>query len=153
MRTSVAAITTMENQYMLNEATIAKLNIMRLYGMAAGFVDRTATVKSAGLSHEEFFGLLVDDEKNYRDNAKLARLLTRARLKQTAALEDIDYRHPRGLDKHIMADLCRAMADPVSKCSGHGPYWRRKKFYCLRSGKSGLPVRLLNQLFSVCQVA
>jgi len=90
---------------MLNEATIAKLNDMRLYGMAAGFADRIGTVKSAGLSHEEFLGLVVDDEKTYRDNGKLARLLTKARLKQTAALEDIDYRHPRGLDKQTMSEL------------------------------------------------
>ena len=93
---------------MLNEQTIAKLNAMRLYGMARSFSERIAVTKNAGLSHEEFFGLLVDDEKTYRDNAKLARLLTKARLRQPAALEDVDYKHPRGLDKQTLIELARA---------------------------------------------
>lgn len=92
---------------MLNEQTIAKLNLMRLYGMAKGFTERIATTKQADLSHDEFFGLLVDDEKIYRDNAKMARLLTKARLRQMAALEDVDYKHPRGLDKQTLLELSR----------------------------------------------
>lgn len=92
---------------MLNEQTIAKLNAMRLYGMARGFSERIPMAKNAELSHEEFFGLLVDDEKTYRDNLKLARLLTKARLRQPAALEDVDYRHPRGLDKQTVIELSR----------------------------------------------
>jgi len=92
---------------MLNEATMAKLHFMRLYGMAKGFAERIVSTRNAELSHEEFFGLLVDDEKNYRDNAKLARLLTQARLRQPAALEDVDFKHPRGLDKQIWMELSR----------------------------------------------
>lgn len=92
---------------MLNEQTIAKLNAMRLFGMAKGFTERTASAKSAEFSHEEFFGLLVDDEKTYRDNARLARLLTQAKLRQPAAMEDIDYKHPRGLDKQTCLELAR----------------------------------------------
>lgn len=92
---------------MLNEQTIAKLNAMRLYGMARAFSERITNVSNAQLSHEEFFGLLVDEEKMYRDNAKLARLLTKARLRQTAAIEDVDYKHPRGLDKQILNELSR----------------------------------------------
>lgn len=90
---------------MLNEQTIAKLNNMRLYGMAKGFADRIGSTQSVSLSHEEFVGLVVDDEKIYRDNAKLQRLLAQARFKQPAALEDIDYRAPRGLEKQVMLEL------------------------------------------------
>ena len=93
---------------MMNEQTIAKLNDMRIYGMARGFSQRIAMAKNAELSHEEFFGLLVDEEKTYRDNAKLARLLTKARLRQPAALEDVDYKHPRGLDKQTLLELSRS---------------------------------------------
>jgi DNA replication protein DnaC len=92
---------------MLNEATIAKLNSMRLFGMAKAFAERIGSAKSAELSHEEFFGLLVDDEKQYRDNAKLARLLTKAKLRQPAALEDVDFKHPRGLDKQVLTEISR----------------------------------------------
>lgn len=92
---------------MLNEQTIAKLNAMKLFGMAKGFAERLTSARNSELSHEEFFGLLVDDEKNFRDNAKLRRLLTNARLRQQGVLEDVDYRHPRGLDKQIILEIAR----------------------------------------------
>jgi len=47
----------------------------------------------------------VQDEKTYRDNQRLRRLLKNARLKQQAALEDIDYAHPRGLLKQVVLEL------------------------------------------------
>jgi len=90
---------------MMNEQTISKLNTMRLFGMARGLADRIGSAQNAGLSHEEFVGLLVDDEKIHRDNARLGRLLSKARLKQASALEDVDYRAPRGLDKQVLVEL------------------------------------------------
>jgi DNA replication protein DnaC len=90
---------------MLNQQTISKLNAMKLFGMATGFEQRLGSAAAAALSHEEFFGLLVDDEKIHRDNAKLSRLLAKAKLKQMAALEDIDYRATRGLDKQVIVEL------------------------------------------------
>ena len=38
--------------------------------------------------------LIVQDEKPYRENLRRKRLLHNAKLKQPAALEDIDYQHP-----------------------------------------------------------
>jgi DNA replication protein DnaC len=90
---------------MLNEQTIATLNSLKLFGMARGFEERLNSPRHAELSHAEFFGLLVQDEKTYRDNQRLKRLLRNARLRQQAALEDIDYRHPRGLSKSVMLEL------------------------------------------------
>ena len=49
----------------------------------------------------------MDDEKIYRDNVKLKRLLAQARLRQQGVLEDIDFRHPRGLDKQIVLEISR----------------------------------------------
>lgn len=92
---------------MLNEQTIAKLNAMKLFGMAKGFAERLDSAHNSELSHEEFFGLLVDDEKNHRDNAKLQRLLSKAKLRQQGVLEDIDFRHPRGLDKQTILEISR----------------------------------------------
>jgi len=74
----------------LNEQTIATLNAMKLFGMARGFEQRLNSPQHAELSHAEFVGLLVQDEKTYRDNQRLKRLLRNARLRQPACLEDID---------------------------------------------------------------
>ena len=93
---------------MLTEQTISKLNEMKLFGMATGFAERISRPDHSKLAHEEFVGLLVDDEKGHRDNVRLQRLLKRAQLKQSAALENVDYRHPRGLDKQTMLELSRA---------------------------------------------
>lgn len=90
---------------MLTEQTLDMMNAMKLHGMARGFTERLGTPQHAELSHAEFVGLLVQDEKLNRDNQRLRRLLTNARLKQAAALEDIDYTHPRGLSKQVMVEL------------------------------------------------
>jgi len=90
---------------MLNEQTIATLNSLKLFGMARGFEERLNSPDHAELSHAEFIGLLVQDEKTYRDNRRLKRLLKKARLRQAACLEDIDYRHPRGLSKQVVLEL------------------------------------------------
>ena len=74
---------------MLNEQTLQTLNSLKLFGMARSFTDKIAHPSSADLSHHEFFGLIVQDEKTYRDNLRLNRLLLNAKLSQPACLEDM----------------------------------------------------------------
>jgi len=93
---------------MLQEQTLDMLNAMKLFGMAKGFSQRLGDPKHGELSHAEFTGLLVHDEKDWRDNARLKRLLKNARLRQQACLEDVDYRHPRGLNKQVLLELGNA---------------------------------------------
>ena len=50
-------------------------------------------------------GLLVDREITERNNRRLKTRLRQAKLKQTACMEDIDYRQPRGLDKSLTLRL------------------------------------------------
>ncbi len=57
------------------------------------------------LSFEERIAMIVDREWLHRENRKLTRRLKAARLKQQAAVEDIDFRQPRGLDKSVMLTL------------------------------------------------
>ena len=90
---------------MLNEQTLTTLNALKLFGMAQGFTERLSNPKHADLSHAEFLGLLVQDEKTYRENLRLKRLLQSAKLRQQAAIEDIEYKHPRGLNKQVMLEL------------------------------------------------
>ena len=57
------------------------------------------------LSFDERLALLVEREVLHRENRRLARLLKAAKLRVNACVEDIDYRHPRGLEKARMAAL------------------------------------------------
>ncbi len=59
----------------------------------------------SALSFEERLGLLVDRELTARDDRRLTTRLHKAKLRQAACIEDIDYRHPRGLDKAVMIRL------------------------------------------------
>jgi hypothetical protein len=50
---------------MLNEQTLSTLNSLKLFGMAKSFSDKISHPRSADLSHQEFFGLIVQDVNNY----------------------------------------------------------------------------------------
>ena len=84
---------------MFNQQTMSILHSLKLYGLAESLEKRLADPKQASLSHAEFIGLLVQDEKTHRDNLRLRRLLTKARLRQDAALVDIDYAASRGVSR------------------------------------------------------
>src|SRR4030067_59469 len=101
---------------MLNQQTMSILHSLKLYGMARSLEERLTDPKHGSLSHDEFVGLLVQDEKLYRDNLRLHRLLKKAKLRQEAALEDIDYTAPRGLDRQGV----RGLASPEG--GGRRPY-------------------------------
>ncbi len=94
---------------MLTSPTLEKLKEMRLLGMAGALEDQLQTPDIQSLGFEERLGLLVDREQTERDNRRLKTRLTKARLRQQASLEDIDYSGSRGLDKGQLLDLgsCR----------------------------------------------
>jgi len=90
---------------MLKHPTLNKLQALKLTGMAAALLDQTATEDIAELSFEERLGLLVDRELTERDNRRLTSRLRRAKLRHSAMLEDLNYQHPRGLDKGLILSL------------------------------------------------
>ncbi len=110
---------------MLNEQTIGKMNEMKLFGMARGFAERNGKADHGELSHAEFIGLLVDDEKVHRETQRLERLLKNAKFKQQACLEDVDYKNLRGLSKQVMLELA-------------GGQWLVKKQNILITGPAGI---------------
>ena len=57
------------------------------------------------LSFEERVGLLVDREAAERDTKRLTTRLKFAALRQSACVEDIDLRTPRGIDRAVFARL------------------------------------------------
>jgi DNA replication protein DnaC len=90
---------------MLIHPIIDQLKSLRLNGMAIAFEEQMQMPDIGSLSFEERLGLMVDRETSYRENRRLKTRLKKAKLKQNACVEDIDFRHPRGLDKSLMAKL------------------------------------------------
>lgn len=93
----------------LHNATITKLEALGLGAMATGLADQLATPGPwAELSFEDRLGLLADREADARDSRKLATRLRAAKLRYPAAVEDIDFRAPRGLDRAGVLSLAQA---------------------------------------------
>jgi DNA replication protein DnaC len=90
---------------MLNHPTHDHLTQLRLFGMAKALAEQMNLPDIDALSFEERLGLLVDRERTERQNRQITSRLRRARLKLPAVAEDIDYRHPRGLDKALFRRL------------------------------------------------
>lgn len=90
---------------MLIHPIIDKLKALRLNAMALTLEEQMQMQDIEALSFEERLGLMVDREATDRENRRLKTRLKKARLRQNACIEDIDFRHPRGLDKFLMAKL------------------------------------------------
>lgn len=90
---------------MLIHPTLDKLRTMKLSGMAQALQDQLELRNADDLPFEERLGLLIDHEVSFRDNKRFTAKLRKAAFRQKAALEDIDYQHPRGLDKALVRTL------------------------------------------------
>jgi DNA replication protein DnaC len=88
----------------LNETTKDKLRSLKLTGMLSA-LEQIQASPPQDLSALELLGLLADAELLARENRGLARRLSGAQFRQPATLEDIDWRHPRGLKRPIILEL------------------------------------------------
>jgi DNA replication protein DnaC len=82
-----------------------KLQTLRFFGMLSALEDQMKMPDIEKLSFDERFGLLIDREMIDRQNRRFKTRLRKAKLRQNACLEDIDFRHPRGLDKSVIMQL------------------------------------------------
>ena len=110
---------------MLRHPTIDKLQQLKLAAMARELTEQRALPEAAALSFEERLGLLADRELTERSNRRLALKLRHAKLRQAAALEDLDTRAPRGLDKALIVLLATCQ-------------WIAQYLNCLISGPTGI---------------
>lgn len=90
---------------MLHHPTLEKLKTLKLIGMHKALTEQSQQRELQSLSFEDRLGLALDRELTERENRALTTRLRNARLKQLAAVEDIDTRHPRALDKAMLAGL------------------------------------------------
>lgn len=136
---------------MMMHITLAQLRTLKLDGLATGLEEQLSQSGMAAMSFEERLALLIDREVHARNDRKLERLLKQARLKYPqAAIEDIDARPARGVDRRTVMSL--ALGDWVT--AGHsilitGPTGAGKSWlgcalaqYACRRGHSALYQRV-----------
>ena len=120
---------------MLNQPTIDKLYELRLFGMARALEEQNGSSKYETLGFSDRLGLLVDRERAERDSTRLRLRLKQAKLRLTAAIEDVDFRHPRGLDKSLVLSLAGwPMDSRTTERHHHRPYRRGQELPRVRLG-------------------
>lgn len=136
---------------MMMHTTITQLRTLKLDGLAVALEEQLTLPGMAAMSFEERLALLVDREVHYRSDRRQARLLKQARLKYPqAAIEDIDTRPSRGIDRRTVMSL--ALGDWVaggqsvliSGPTGAGKSWLACALaqYACRRGYSALYQRV-----------
>lgn len=90
---------------MLQQPLFDQLQALRLRGMAAALEHQLASAQTAELSFEDRLSLLLQHETHDRNAQRLGQRLRWAKLSQSACLEDLDTRTPRGLQKMALAQV------------------------------------------------
>lgn len=109
---------------MLPTQTLDKLHALRLEGMAQALEEQRRQPDIARLDFETRLGLLTERQWLWKENRALTARLNGAQLKIAASLEDINYRHPRGLKR---AQIEQLRATP----------WVQEHRSCLITGPTG----------------
>src|ERR1700677_3534138 len=90
---------------MLTHPTHERLITLGLTGMSKALEEQRRSPDLDALTFEERVGLLVDREAAERDTKRLTTRLKFAALRQSACVEDLDWRTPRGIDRAVFARL------------------------------------------------
>ena len=101
---------------MMLNTTLDQLRELKLMGLHAGLQEQLGQAGLSAMSFEERIALLVDREVHWRGDRRRERLLKEAKLKYPqAAIEDLDTRAGRGVDRRAVMSL--ALGDWIS--GGH----------------------------------
>lgn len=109
----------------MREQTLDKLYGMKLNGMAEAYEEQQRQAEPAELSFEERFAMLVERQWIWKENRALATRMRFAGFKLQASMEEVNYRHPRELNRRLMDELAANQ-------------WIRRGRACLISGATGL---------------
>lgn len=90
---------------MMNDQLKSMSHNLRLFGIYGGFERRCEQAGAESLNHQEFLRLVLEDEVNQRKNAAAKRLLTKAKFRSVADLEDWDQTFERGFTKTKLREL------------------------------------------------
>jgi DNA replication protein DnaC len=110
---------------MLSHPTLDILCELGLHGCAKGFKDLEANPAAASLSHAEWLAILLEYEATLRREKRFEARAARAKLRQSATVEDVNYRVARGLDKTLFLKLATCQ-------------WIRDHRHVILTGKTGL---------------
>jgi DNA replication protein DnaC len=140
-----------ENSNMMMNTTLNQLRSLRLETMAQALEQQLQQSGISAMSFEERLALLVDREVHGRQDRRCARLLKTAKLKYPqAAIEDLDSRSTRGLERSAVMSLALGEwvkcghAVLITGATGAGKSWLACALaqHACRRGHSALYLRV-----------
>ena len=84
----------------MNHELLTRMQQLRLTGMQRAFEGILSTKNYELLSNDECLNLLLQAEWEDRENKKISRNLQNAHFRYRASMEEVDFNHPRNLDKN-----------------------------------------------------
>ena len=124
----------------MRQLTLDRLYELRLHGMRQALNDQMDAGSFESLSFDERLGLLIEAEDAWRTNSRILVRVRKAKIRQNARLEDLDYRTARAVDKGTLASLasCR---------------WLREKRNVIINGPTGVGKTFLSSALTLkaCQ--
>jgi DNA replication protein DnaC len=89
----------------MNKTIELKLKHLRLKGMASSWQAMTETRRIHELSFSEGLELLLQSEEEDRQNSRFVRLLSSAKFRYQASIEEIHFEPSRNIDKGLVTSL------------------------------------------------
>ena len=89
----------------MRQLTVDRLYELRLHGMRDALKKQMDTGGFEDLSFDERLGLLIEAEDAHRFNARVWVRVKKAKLRQNARIEELDYRAVRNLDRGLLESL------------------------------------------------
>jgi DNA replication protein DnaC len=128
----------------MRQITLDRLYELRLHGMRQALKDQMDVGSCESLSFDERLGLLIEAEDAWRMNSRIQIRIKKAKIRQNARIEELDYRTARNIDKGTLESLasCRWLKEKRNVILG-GPTGVGKTFL-----SSALALRACEEGFS-----
>ncbi len=97
----------------MRQLTLDRLYELRLHGMRQALKERTDANSCQDLYFDERLGLLIEAEDAWRMNSRIQIRIKKAKIRQNARIEELDYRAARNIDRGTLDSLasCRWLSD------------------------------------------
>jgi DNA replication protein DnaC len=120
----------------MRQITLDRLYDLRLHGMRQALKEQIDTNSCQELSFDERLGLLIEAEDAWRLNQRIHVRIKKAKIRQSARLEDLDARTARSLD--------RATLESLASCR-----WLKEKRNAILGGPTGVGKTFLSSALAL----
>ena len=120
----------------MRQLTLDRLYELRLHGMRQALREQSEILSFENLSFDERLGLLIEAEDAWRLNSRIQIRIKKAKIRQNARIEELDYRAARSID--------RAALESLASCR-----WLKEKRNAILVGPTGVGKTFLSSALTL----